>query len=67
MRAALLDPASSNGILRALMSGMLAANLVARVLHGVDGDSDARTSYISWTAGLFYDQVDALRGLNLYR
>jgi flavin-dependent dehydrogenase len=65
--AALLDPAASNGVLRALMSGMLAANLVARVLHGVHEDSVAQTSYISWITGLFRHQVEVLRGLYLYR
>ena len=61
--AALLDPAASNGVLRALMNGMLAADLAARVQHGVHEDSIARTSYIRWVTNLFYHQVDVLRGL----
>jgi len=57
--AALLDPASSNGVLRALMSGMLAADLAARMLLGGD-ESSAAQAYIRWISELFYHQINSL-------
>lgn len=60
--AALLDPASSNGVLRALMSGMLAADLAARVLDGSDESSAAR-AYIHWIEALYNHQRNSLRDL----
>ena len=57
--AALLDPASSNGVLRALMSGMLAADLAARMFRGGDENSAAQ-AYIHWISELFYHQTSSL-------
>ncbi len=57
--AALLDPASSNGVLRALMSGMLAADLAARMLRGGD-ESCAAQAYVRWISQLFYHQTSSL-------
>lgn len=60
--AALLDPSSSNGVLRALMSGMLAADLAARVRRGSDESSAAR-AYIHWIEALYNRQRTSLRNL----
>ncbi|MEO9061558.1 MAG: FAD-dependent monooxygenase [Nitrosospira sp.] len=57
--AALLDPASSNGVLRALMSGMLAADLAAQVRCGRD-ERAAAQAYSSWISGLFHHQAARL-------
>ena len=57
--AALLDPASSNGVLRALMSGMLAADLAAQVRCGRD-EHAATQAYSSWISGLFHHQAARL-------
>jgi flavin-dependent dehydrogenase len=60
--AALLDPASSNGVLRALMSGMLAADLAARVLRG-DDERRAAHAYMSWIEAIYHHQRKSLRHL----
>jgi flavin-dependent dehydrogenase len=60
--AALLDPASSNGILRALMSGMLAADLAAQTLSGKD-EKAAIQVYVKWIAALYRHHVDSLEGI----
>jgi flavin-dependent dehydrogenase len=60
--AALLDPASSNGVLRALMSGMLAADLVVRAISGYEEEA-ACQAYANWIAALYKHHVDGLGGL----
>jgi flavin-dependent dehydrogenase len=62
--AALLDPASSNGVLRALMSGMLAADLAACVISGKDEEA-ALQSYVQWTGTLYKHHMESLA--DLYR
>jgi len=63
--AALLDPASSNGVLRALMSGMLAADLAARAISGCDEEAAAR-DYVEWIEALFNHHRNSL-GNSYYR
>jgi flavin-dependent dehydrogenase len=46
--AAVLDPASSHGVLRAVMSGILAAHLVVALVGGSIPEAAARRSYRSW-------------------
>ena len=60
--AALLDPASSNGVLRALMSGMLAADLAARVLSGCN-ERSSEEAYIHWIEALYNHQKNAFHDL----
>ncbi len=68
--AAVLDPSSSHGVLRAIMSGMMAAHLVAR--HLCDGaDAQVCTStYQDWLANWFQHDVEemshAYRAANLF-
>lgn len=58
--AAQLDPASSHGVLKALMSGVLAARtLTATIRRGAPEDQAAR-AYLDWLAGWFEADVERL-------
>lgn len=46
--AAVLDPASSHGVLRALMSGMMAGHLASRVVNATASSVDASVQYQAW-------------------
>ena len=46
--AILLDPASSHGVLRALMSGMLSAEVAAASMNGQLNEGSALAAYRSW-------------------
>jgi flavin-dependent dehydrogenase len=46
--AAVLDPLAGHGVLRALVSGMLASAFIRRVLVGAMTDSEASRSYNAW-------------------
>ena len=46
--AAVLDPAAGHGILKALMSGILASHLVAMVVRGAIPETVAAASYSNW-------------------
>lgn len=61
--AAVLDPASSHGILKALMSGMLAAHhLLATLRHGFP-EPLAAEAYSHWVGDWFRHDVERLREL----
>jgi flavin-dependent dehydrogenase len=60
---ALLDPASSHGVLRALMSGMLAAHLIAVRQQGLLAADAATDNYRRWVHEQFSNDVAALRAL----
>jgi flavin-dependent dehydrogenase len=60
--AVLLDPASSNGVLRALMSGMLAADLAAHVLSG-SNERSLQQAYVHWIEALYNHQKKAFHDL----
>jgi flavin-dependent dehydrogenase len=63
--AALLDPASSHGVLKAVMSGMMAAHMATGVLrHGVP-TTRATAEYSNWLRGWFWADCERLR--DLYR
>lgn len=58
--AAVLDPSSSHGVLRAIMSGMMAAHLVARHLcDGADAQGCALT-YQNWLSSWFQHDVEIM-------
>ncbi len=59
--AVVLDPASSHGVLRALMSGMVAAHLSARVCRGELEEESAAASYASWLREWFEHDAEKLR------
>ena len=63
--AIILDPASSHGILRAIMSGMMAAHLVVQIVHSrLDPDLGARW-YDQWMRNWFAHDASKLRELYL--
>lgn len=58
--ALVLDPTSSHGVLRAIMSGMMAAQLaMARLIHRRSQAEVART-YASWLTSWFRHDVDRM-------
>lgn len=62
--ACVLDPASSHGVLRALMSGMMAAHVARRLKDGATTQDDARNRYRSWLRTWF--EHDAARLADAY-
>lgn len=61
--AAVLDPASSHGVLRALMSGMLAAHAIGRTAAGELSVDRAQAGYRSWLEDWVAHDLRALRDL----
>jgi flavin-dependent dehydrogenase len=59
--AALLDPTSSHGVLKALMSGITAGHLIAAVLGNRAPPEATRTAYQDWLAGWFSADVAKLK------
>ena len=51
--AAMLDPTSSHGVLKAIMSGMMAGHLIGAVLRGAAPAEEAAAAYNDWCAGWF--------------
>jgi flavin-dependent dehydrogenase len=56
-----LDPASSHGVLKGLMSGMMAAHVIARAESGTASISAATEAYSAWLRDWFRADVRALR------
>lgn len=63
--AAMLDPTSSHGVLKAIMSGMMAGHLIAAVLRGAAPAEGAAAAYHDWCAGWFV--ADAAKLSQFYR
>jgi flavin-dependent dehydrogenase len=63
--AAVLDPASSHGVLRGLMAGIMAGHTIARVTAGAVSEPDAIAGYTVWISDLFLAEVKAMT--RLYR
>ena len=61
--AAVLDPASSHGVLHAIASGMLAAHLIVQVLRHNADESLAAKYYCEWVSRRFHHDVERLREL----
>ena len=55
-----LDPSSAHGVLRAVMSGMMAGHLAAAVWSGKMGASDAAAGYREWFAEWFRHDAEHL-------
>ena len=51
--AATLDPTSSHGVLKAVVSGMMAAHLIAGILKQNAPVAEAAEAYQDWLAGWF--------------
>ena len=58
--AAILDPTSSRGVLKALMSGMMAGHLIASVLHDKAPAAEAARAYQAWIADWFEADIGNL-------
>jgi len=63
--AAVLDPASSHGVLKALMSGMMAGHVIAENISGSATPHAATGAYINWLTNHFTADVSAL--IEMYR
>jgi flavin-dependent dehydrogenase len=63
--ASVLDPSSSHGVLRALMSGMLAAHYATGVLKGAAEAGEVAAVYDRWMRQWF--SHDATRMAGTYR
>lgn len=63
--ACLLDPLSSKGVLRAMMSGIAAGHLIANVMHGRIAAEAAANLYQNWLSEWFAQE--ALRLVKFYR
>ena len=63
--AATLDPTSSHGVLKALMSGMMAGHLIAPVVQGKAPADQAAAAYQHWLASWF--AADASKLSEFYR
>jgi flavin-dependent dehydrogenase len=62
--AAVLDPSCSHGVLRALMSGMMAAHLASECQKGRGSPETAARAYERWLRSWLEADLDALRGLH---
>jgi len=60
--ALVLDPASSHGVLRALISGIKAAHLSVQVCRNVLAEESAAAVYSSWVRAWFDHDADKLEG-----
>jgi flavin-dependent dehydrogenase len=61
--ATVLDPASSHGVLKAIMSGMMAAHLITRIVYHDVSESVAAQMYCDWIRCWFDHDVAGLRAL----
>ncbi|MFM9965433.1 MAG: NAD(P)/FAD-dependent oxidoreductase [Planctomycetaceae bacterium] len=59
--AAVLDPASSHGVLKAVMSGIYAGHLVAQMRADLKSNDAAATEYSDWLTDWFRHDVKALK------
>ena len=58
-----LDPTSSHGVLRALMSGIMAGSLIAKCLEDNRLEQQIIQHYCEWITQWFQHDVDKLRQL----
>jgi flavin-dependent dehydrogenase len=63
--AAILDPTSSHGVLKALMSGIMAGHLITAVVQGRAPAHEAAAVYHGWLTGWF--ATDAAKLVEFYR
>jgi flavin-dependent dehydrogenase len=60
--AATLDPACSHGVLRALMSGIYASHLIARITRKELAEASAHAAYASWLERWIRHDAEQLEG-----
>lgn len=58
--AAVLDPSSSHGVLKAIMSGMMAAHVIVEQMRGAATASASILAYTRWISGWFRADAEAL-------
>jgi flavin-dependent dehydrogenase len=63
--AAVIDPASSHGVLKAIMSGMMAGHLIKLISEDIELEPQAIQQYCQWVYSTFYKDVEKLN--HLYR
>ncbi|MEA3029788.1 MAG: hypothetical protein QOG13_1113 [Sphingomonadales bacterium] len=63
--AVTLDPCSSHGVLRAMLTGIMCADLAAEEIAGKISAREAAERYRGWLAAWFDAEVEALAGLYL--
>ncbi|MEB3829453.1 NAD(P)/FAD-dependent oxidoreductase [Phormidium sp. CCY1219] len=61
--ATVLDPASSHGVLKAIMSGMMAAHSISQILHRGRFEGIVIQGYSQWVENWFKNDVEKLRNL----
>lgn len=61
--ACVLDPATSRGVLRALMTGIAAARVASEVLSGLLSEEVAASGYRAWVAAWFASDAARLTAL----
>lgn len=61
--AAVLDPASSHGVLKAIMSGMMAGHLITQIVNQGQIESRAIQGYCQWVDNWFQHDLSRLREL----
>lgn len=61
--ACILDPASSHGVMKAVMSGMMVAECIASILNGSTDSGRAQAGYCAWTEDRFCSDAAALISL----
>jgi flavin-dependent dehydrogenase len=61
--AAVLDPASSHGVLRAVMSGIMAAHWITAVRNGKATEGMASAAYSEWMSAFYMHDARRLREL----
>jgi flavin-dependent dehydrogenase len=59
--AAVVDPASSQGVLRALMQGMMAAHLITACVNGTVPETEAARYYRGWVRDMYQRTASTLR------
>lgn len=59
--AAVLDPSSSHGVLKAIMSGMMCAHLLKAALTGLHQEREIASHYTDWLKSWFLSDVQQLR------
>jgi flavin-dependent dehydrogenase len=62
--AAVLDPSSSHGVLRAMMSGIMAAHAITRIAHGDLPEGQATRGYADWMTAGYLDEALRLSHLS---
>jgi flavin-dependent dehydrogenase len=60
--AAVLDPTSANGVLRALLSGIMAGKLISGIQSSVVAEEEAVGVYNEWLANWFFRAANTLQG-----